>query len=405
MTEEEVKAETRYAADSTIRLSEYFRIIALVNTLSGAKKGWELVKTFGRYAISIYNPVDLSLSGTMRQKLGRELLRYQGHCLVLICGGDGSNGWSVSLIEQSLASIEEQRRDAPFPVVIPFPMGTGNDLSRVLGWGHIGVAGDAKILDALGDILFAAQSGDRWSKLDRWTVSFDSNQPSLSLPSQFVCYLSIRYDALIAHRFEEARRRNPSRFTSQSMNQAVYAKEGVKHLFRPCTPITEYVEVRIGDRTVALPPNCRSLKAMNINSAANGVFFWGAEPSTRSEAEQQCVPHLDDGILEVMATTGVGQLVKCRTTRAHAHRMAQTNRLTIRIKGIPPRSEGIALQIDGEAFIVKEKCTLRISLCDRLPTLVGFKQPRGVQARFMERAKDGEKMRKSFKDLLKSSAF
>ncbi len=46
---------------------------------------------------------------------------------VVVCGGDGSVGWVLSrLADEGLARV---------PVAV-IPVGTGNDMSNVLGWGY-----------------------------------------------------------------------------------------------------------------------------------------------------------------------------------------------------------------------------------------------------------------------------
>lgn len=181
---EEVHASEGYMASSRCGPTGHYKLIAMINTVSGAKKGWDLTKEFVRYGVSVYHPQDLASNEAMREKLGKELSKYKERCLVLICGGDGSNTWCASLMEESMESAD------CFPVVIPFPMGTGNDLSRALGWGNVGISGQNQILEALGDVLFAAQTAQRWSQLDRWRLSCsrpDGDEDGLQcLPQKFV---------------------------------------------------------------------------------------------------------------------------------------------------------------------------------------------------------------------------
>ena len=50
------------------------------------------------------------------------------------------------------------------PKICILPLGTGNDLSRVLGWGQ-GYAGDVEVTDILDNVLKARPvSLDRWVK-------------------------------------------------------------------------------------------------------------------------------------------------------------------------------------------------------------------------------------------------
>ena len=187
--------------------------------------------------------------------------------------------------------------------------------------------------------------------------------------------MSIGYDALVAYKFEKDRRKHPNRFNNQFKNQIMYVKHGFTEFFKPSQPINDAVDISIENKNVPLPDNTRSLKLININSAMNGIFFWGSGKSTKNEL-QNCKPaRLNDSIIEVMATRGVHDMAQYRVNIGHASRIAQTNDVIIHVK-----KPGVALQIDGEAWIVNSKCTLRIQMHDKLPTVIGYNNPRGVES-------------------------
>ena len=419
--EDLIHLETKFHDNASCIKDSNDKLIALVNGGSGARKGWILAQDLKKHSASVYNLKDLAANDMIRSELASELSKYQNKCLVIICGGDGSIAWAASLIDQS---IRTEASHIPFPTICVFPMGTGNDLSRSLGWGSLEPA-HKNIIDTIADIHFCSKITKRWSDLDRWrvTYSFDSvtehnlqqndmeldvhpsenkkyeitppkqfyiQQHSASqiyktihtfdppLPSTFLCYLSIGYDALTAYKFEQDRREHPERFNNQMKNQMMYVKHGFSEFFKPSDPITNCVELVINNKIVSYPENCRSLKLININSAMNGIFFWGNGKSRDFEYQQQHPPRLDDGKIEVMATRGVHDMLTYRVNITHAERISQCNDVLIRFKQIP--KHGIALQIDGEAWIIKQECSLRVQIHDKLPAVIGYNEPRGVQS-------------------------
>eukprot|EP01083_Nonionella_stella_P136149 414118_1 len=99
------------------------KLIALVNSSSGARKGWILARELKQYDASVYYLKDLSCNTTIQFCLAKELEKYNNKCLVLICGGDGSQAWAASLIDKCLLLLPNS--NILFPQITVFPMGTG----------------------------------------------------------------------------------------------------------------------------------------------------------------------------------------------------------------------------------------------------------------------------------------
>lgn len=58
-----------------------------------------------------------------------ELYRKVSNLRILACGGDGTAGWILSVLDEIGVT--------PPPPVAVLPLGTGNDLARSLGWGGV----------------------------------------------------------------------------------------------------------------------------------------------------------------------------------------------------------------------------------------------------------------------------
>ena len=69
----------------------------------------------------------------------RKIANYK----ILVCGGDGTVGWVLSCLDNV-----GQDAECSSPPMSIIPLGTGNDLARVLRWGS-GYVGDEDPLDLL----------------------------------------------------------------------------------------------------------------------------------------------------------------------------------------------------------------------------------------------------------------
>lgn len=81
---------------------------------------------------SVLNPLqifELSASGGPSEALNLISKIRSSSCRVLVAGGDGTIGWILNEISR--------RNIQPIPETCILPIGTGNDLSRVMGWGGV----------------------------------------------------------------------------------------------------------------------------------------------------------------------------------------------------------------------------------------------------------------------------
>ena len=80
---------------------------------------------------------------------------------IVVCGGDGTVAWVLSTLDELAFEYR--------PPVAVFPMGTGNDMARVLGWGGgVNIGAGSALVRFLIDVAKA-----EIALLDRWTLTID----------------------------------------------------------------------------------------------------------------------------------------------------------------------------------------------------------------------------------------
>ncbi|XP_058132615.1 diacylglycerol kinase eta isoform X3 [Dasypus novemcinctus] len=127
-------------------------LLVFVNSKSGDNQGVKFLRRFKQ----LLNPAqvfDLMNGGPC---LGLRLFQNFDNFRILVCGGDGSVGWVLSEIDKLNLNKKCQ--------VGVLPLGTGNDLARVLGWG--GSCDDDTQLPQILEKLERAST----KMLDRWSI-------------------------------------------------------------------------------------------------------------------------------------------------------------------------------------------------------------------------------------------
>jgi diacylglycerol kinase (ATP) len=225
-------------------------LLIFVNVKSGGCQGLELVTSF-RKLLNPYQVYDLDIGGPLP---GLYVFRHVKDYRILVCGGDGTIGWVL----QCLDNVGQDSECSSPPCAI-VPLGTGNDLARVLRWGPgkrsanwikstsgtdanwrpstwstsviAGYTGGEDPLNLLRDVIDAEEI-----RLDRWTVVFHpeekasedksggmANSTAISNEDNtqiFVMnnYFGIGIDADLCLDFHNAREENPNKFNSRYAN-------------------------------------------------------------------------------------------------------------------------------------------------------------------------------------------
>lgn len=155
------------------------------------------------------------------------------------------------------------------------PLGTGNDLARVFGWG-------GRYDDALVKRLSAALKTAEPALLDRWECKIErkDRENTHDAFGQEGCvifqnYLGVGVDAAAALKFHRARDANPRMFFSAASNKLMYGLFGAyDFVFHSHRDLREQVRVIADGEEVDLPRDAEGVILLNINSYAGGVKMW-----------------------------------------------------------------------------------------------------------------------------------
>ncbi|XP_029470936.1 diacylglycerol kinase delta isoform X2 [Rhinatrema bivittatum] len=127
-------------------------LLVFVNSKSGDNQGVKFLRRFKQ----LLNPAQVFDLMNGGPHLGLRLFQKFDTFRILVCGGDGSVGWVLSEIDS--LSLHKQCQ------LGVLPLGTGNDLARVLGWGS--ACDDDTQLPQILEKLERAST----KMLDRWSI-------------------------------------------------------------------------------------------------------------------------------------------------------------------------------------------------------------------------------------------
>nr|NP_001188565.1 retinal degeneration A, isoform G [Drosophila melanogaster]ADV37647.1 retinal degeneration A, isoform G [Drosophila melanogaster] len=363
----EEKKEPRAFIVKPIPSPEVIPVIVFINPKSGGNQGHKLLGKF-QHLLNPRQVFDLTQGGP---KMGLDMFRKAPNLRVLACGGDGTVGWVLSVLDQIQPPLQ------PAPAVGVLPLGTGNDLARALGWG--GGYTDEPIGKILREIGMS-----QCVLMDRWRVKVtpnddvtddhvDRSKPNVPL-NVINNYFSFGVDAHIALEFHEAREAHPERFNSRLRNKMYYGQMGGKDLIlRQYRNLSQWVTLECDgqDFTGKLrDAGCHAVLFLNIPSYGGGTHPW-------NDSFGASKPSIDDGLMEVVGLTTY-QLPMLQAGM-HGTCICQCRKARIITKRTIP------MQVDGEACRVKPS-VIEIELLNKALMLSKRKHGRGdVQVNPLEK--------------------
>ncbi|CAF4132093.1 unnamed protein product [Rotaria magnacalcarata] len=287
----------------------YAPVIMFINKRSGGQVG----ETIYRELLKTLNPRQVFLlenNATITNAL--EIYSSLPNIRICVFGGDGTVGWILGCLAENYPS----RNNPPVSIC---PLGTGNDLSRVLAWGE---QYDSKSL--FNTMLRIPQA--QVVALDRWAVQVEQldiptssesmeQQPTNKLQvmrtlesllkhpkfvlednrasyenhqqlpnTRFINYMSFGLDAAITLDFHDERTRDPSKFSSPLKNKLMYLNESCKYLSDFARAniwnLSSYIRLICDGRNLTdAIRDCHTLVILNIPGYASGTNPWGKSSS------------------------------------------------------------------------------------------------------------------------------
>jgi len=231
-------------------------LLAFVNSRSGPQQGHLLITQLR----GLLNPVqvwDLA-NGGPEEVL--ESFSVFTRLRILVCGGDGTVSWIVSTIEK----MELKR----WPPIAILPLGTGNDLARIHGWG--GGYNNESLINILEQV---AEGYISW--LDRWEMTVENRKGKVKQVKSFFNYLGVGADAQAALQVHMLRESRPQLFFSRIVNKAWYGIFGAEDIIKATSINLPHDITLIADGVeVPLPADSQGIILLNIDSYAGGVPLW-----------------------------------------------------------------------------------------------------------------------------------
>uniref|UniRef100_F1KVS0 Diacylglycerol kinase n=1 Tax=Ascaris suum TaxID=6253 RepID=F1KVS0_ASCSU len=309
---------------SGITASSWRPLFVLVNPRSGGAEGFATLQAFRRYLhpVQVINIDYVSVNTALRWIETNP----QINCYVLVAGGDGT----ISLVLDAMRSLQRQ------PPVAILPLGTGNDLSRVLGWGsgHSGSIEFSKICSELRNSTVI--------RLDRWSVDIVHRRRLGVRPKNkhisMVNYISVGVDACVTYGMQSTRSSIPRAFSSRLLNKLLFFTYGTKDVLEhACADLEKKVELIVDGTIIELPP-LEGITILNIPCWGAGVRPWPDLPDMPQST--------DDKKFEVFGVRSSFHIAQMQMGVSQSIPLAQGRSLKLRIFG-----SALPMQCDGEAWM------------------------------------------------------
>lgn len=322
------------------------RIIGFVNKSAGGNEGVRVLELL-REKLGEENVFDIKADRGPERGLAARALDASMEIRIVVAGGDGTFSWVANAVE---------KRNMSHCRLIIIPLGSGNDMSRALGWG--------KKYPGLRKVSYWVDYMERAKarRLDVWRLTaleddnlVDVDEDGISHGARpLMCnYLSLGADAFVELRFNQLRWQAPEKYKSRLGNFRAHLKVGMKYTCAPSKKkifVTDHIEsLRIDDTDVDLPQNLQAILFLNIPSYAAGSQPWGfMNKEKSSDVEADVIVdnmYVDDHQFEVIGFRSLTHVGRVKAFGTRGLRIAQGRRMSLVLK-----SESTPFQVDGEPW-------------------------------------------------------
>ncbi|OAF68875.1 hypothetical protein A3Q56_03404 [Intoshia linei] len=312
-------------------------LLVLINVKSGGQQGQDLIKFFRR-VLNPHQIFDLMNGGPLPAFYAfRNVPKYR----VFVCGGDGSIGWALRCLD----NVGQDAVCSSPPIAI-LPLGTGNDMARVMNWGS-GYSESDDLYQILSDVKNSSEAD-----LDRWTVMLQPHQKQNDKTSYMDdtsdrnlvvvmnSYCGIGIDAEFSLSFHKAREQNPDKFNSRLRNKGAYFLIGLRKFlnYKPSTQFRKNVKLFVDGEEIIIPI-VEGILISNIMSWGSGANAWGSNKNGDFNE-----PTYSDHLLEIIGFSGIVHMAQIKSGLRSGIRIAQGENIKISL------NTDISIQIDGEPW-------------------------------------------------------
>lgn len=310
-------------------IPNWFPLVIISNTKSGSQEGSSIVATYR----ALLNPLQVMEIGSHgpNDALQWAVIAKPVKCKILVAGGDGTVGWVLNTIQA--LGIENAE-------VGILPLGTGNDLSRVLGWGEAAAA-DCEPMQLLQKVRTAVPV-----PLDRWEININkSTRIPLRARRQQTFYMynyfSVGVDALVTLNFHKARDSRFFIFSSRVVNKLLYLFYGGHQVLQQdCSELEQKIELYLDGERMENLPELQSVVVSNIDSWGAGVQLYNLSKDPEEEHSQS----YSDGLLEIYGINSSFHIAQLQVGLSKPIRLGVAKEVRIKIMAPLP------VQCDGEPW-------------------------------------------------------